>query len=108
MPCQKTLQGTGNNKDGRVDTEFGPYKVIIQKHLADVVDMETFNKRSVKMFSHNENSGQNVTTENYKIILAAYGTCIKSILQLTELQSITTYNNHVTDCMYVCMCSFMK
>jgi hypothetical protein len=64
VPCQKTLQGTGSNKDGRVDTEFWPYKVIIQTHLADVVDMETFNKRSVKMFSHNENSGQNVTTEN--------------------------------------------
>jgi hypothetical protein len=65
VPCQKTLEGTGSNKDRRVDTEFGPYKVIIQRHLADVVDMETFKKKSVKMFPHNENSGQNVTTENY-------------------------------------------
>lgn len=98
MPCQKTLQGTGSNRDGRVDTEFGPYEVIIQRHLADVVDMEKFNKRSVKMFPHNENAGKNVTTEN----------CIRCLWYLYQISSAVNgtpeynINIHVTDRMSVC------
>jgi hypothetical protein len=64
VPCQKTLQGTGGNRDARVDTELWPDKVIMQRHLADVDDMQTVNERSVKIFPHNESRCQNVATEN--------------------------------------------
>jgi hypothetical protein len=50
VPCQRRLQGTGGNRDGRVvGIEFGPDKVIIQRCLNNV-DMETLSKGINKTF----------------------------------------------------------